>query len=443
MSLIGILFFLVCAIALLTLPRNWAPLPLLAAACFITYGQGVEVGPFHFHVFRLVILVGLIRVVLRGEWPGTAFLTSDWLVILWAIWFAVAALFHEEPTSTLVNHLGHIYNALGSYFLVRCFCRTSEDAVLLVKILALLLIPVALEMLSEQLTKYNAFSAFGGVPAEPTIRSGRVRSQGPFRHAILAGTVGGACFPLMIGIWRTHRRYALLGLSACLLMVATSASSGPILTLLVGLGGLILWRWRHLTRHLLILAVLAYLALGLLMSRPAYYIICYIDLTGSSTAWHRAYLIESAFQHLNEWWFAGTDYTRHWMPYGVSWSEDHADITNHYLGQGVKGGLPLMFLFIGIIWQGFRNFGKVLRSTDGQSENDRFLVWSFGVSLLAHALNGISIAYFDQTVAFLYLNLAVAASFRDSVVSGELLEEPPKDTIVMPEPNPCLERGAN
>jgi len=30
-----------------------------------------------------------------------------------------------------------------------------------------------------------------------------------------------------------------------------------------------------------------------------------IDLTGSSTGWHRAELIDSALRHFNEWWLVG------------------------------------------------------------------------------------------------------------------------------------------
>jgi len=34
---------------------------------------------------------------------------------------------------------------------------------------------------------------------------------------------------------------------------------------------------------------------------------------------------------------------------------------NHYLGQGVKGGLLLMFLFICLLWIGFRYVGQILQ----------------------------------------------------------------------------------
>jgi hypothetical protein len=47
---------------------------------------------------------------------------------------------------------------------------------------------------------------------------------------------------------------------------------------------------------------------------------------------------------------------------------------------------------------------------------DQFFVWSLGASLLAHAATAISIAYFDQSVVFIYLTLALTTSL--SIVAG-------------------------
>ena len=69
-------------------------------------------------------------------------------------------------------------------------------------------------------------------------------------------------------------------------------------------------------------------------------------------AYHRAALIESAIKHLDEWWLAGTDYTRHWMPSGIPANENHTDLTNHYIAMGVMGGLLLLLLFIWLLLRG-------------------------------------------------------------------------------------------
>ncbi|NCF84214.1 MAG: hypothetical protein GWQ08_01600 [Verrucomicrobiaceae bacterium] len=265
-------------------------------------------------------------------------------------------------------------------------------------------------MINAQMTGKNLFSVFGGVPEAVVVRSDRLRAQGPFLHAILAGTVGAVCIPLMLGIWRIYPRTAKVGIVAGLIMVGACSSSGPVMTVLASVFGLILWRWRHLTSQLRIAAVIGYIFLNLVMEDSAYYLIARIDLTGGSTGWHRAYLIEQAIAHLGEWWLAGTDFTRHWMPTGVSWSTDHSDITNQYIAYGVTGGLPLMCLFIAAIFVAFRYVGRILdQGGDGDDRGD-WITWTLGVCLFSHAASCVSVAYFDQSFLFLYLSLALIGS---------------------------------
>lgn len=408
----AVLFLLVNACALLALPRRWAPLPLLVGACYMTLGQGVVVGPFHFPVIRIIILVGVVRILARRERPAGGLNWLDWVMLAWA----AAALFSTLFVQDLIGQLGMIYNTLGIYFLIRALCRNLDDVVHLVKIMALVLAPVALEMINEQLTGHNLFAVFGSVGDSVVVRGERLRAQGPFRHAILAGTVGAACLPLMIGIWRTHPRYARIGLAACLVMVFASASSGPLMSVMFGIFALVLWRWRHLTRQMRIAAVAGYILLDLVMKAPAYFLIARIDLTGSSTGWHRAELIRQAINHLHEWWFAGTLYTRHWMPYGVSWSPDHCDITNQYIFYGVAGGFLLMALFIAALWIAFRYVGRLLRMHAVDNVSECKFVWALGAALFAQAASCVSVYYFDQSFIFLFLNLAVIGSLYSSAM---------------------------
>ncbi len=420
MNPVALVLFLVAAGCLLSLPRRTAIVPLIAGTCCIPLGAGIDVGPFSFPVFRLLILVGFLRVVLRGERPAGTVLGMDKVLALWAGWFVVCSAFHQEPAVTVITHLGLVFNTVGTYILLRCLCHTEEDIRRFVQILALVLLPVAVEMVMEQVLHRNLFSIFGGVPESPIVRNGRLRSQGPFGHPILAGTVGGASFPLMFGIWRSHPRSAKLGLAACAAIVICSASSGPIMSVAFGAFALTLWFRHQFVPVLRTIAVLGYFLAEVVMNDPAYYLLARIDLTGSSAGYHRAALIQSAITNLSDWWFAGTDYTRHWMPYGVSWSEDHADITNHYIGQGVKGGLPLMMLFIVMIGFGFRYVRVIVDRTSSPCvAGSGFLVWAVGASLFAHAASLISVAYFDQCVFFLYANLAIATSLRAHIDSAE------------------------
>jgi len=265
-------------------------------------------------------------------------------------------------------------------------------------------------MLYEQITGHNLFSVLGDVPEISVVRLGRIRAQGPFAHSILAGTVGAVCLPLMISLWQQHRKTAIAGIVACCTMVVTSTSSGPIMSTLFSIGALFMWYWRDRMRLIRRLAVLTYIGLDMVMKAPAYYLIARIDLTGSSTSWHRAALIEAALEHLSEWWFTGTDFTRHWMAYGVEWSGNHIDITNHYLVMGVNGGLPLMLMFIAILAKGFSFVGQTVQQADKLHSGSPFMIWALGSSLFSNTATFISVSYFDQTFVFLYLTLAMISS---------------------------------
>jgi hypothetical protein len=412
MNAFGLTFMLATALALLCLPRHWALLPLLMGACYVTPAQNIMVGPFHFTVLRLLLLLGAIRAVLRGERITGELNALDWLILVWGVFDLCTGLFHKPLGDLLVYRLGIVYNTYGMYFLIRIYCQTTEELAQLMKLTAFLLVPVALEMFNEKLTGQNLFALLSGTPGDVLIRDGKLRANGPFGHAILAGTVGAFCAPLMIGIWRQHRLAALVGLSACVTMIAASTSSGPIMTLALSVVGLTMWRWRHLMSHIRIIIVVGYIVLDVLMKDPAYFLMARIDLTGSSTGWYRAELIRSSLAHLDEWWFVGTDYTRHWMPTGLFINNTECDIVNHFLAQGVSGGLMLMGLTVGWYWLGFRYVGRSLQLLADGAFSERFLMWSLGSSLFASAVTCFSVCYFDQSVMFLYLNLAAISSLQ-------------------------------
>jgi len=405
------------ALALVLLPRRWAPMPLIVGAIYITRAHGIDVGAATFTVMELLILVGFGRVLVMREYRIGALNASDHLMIAWGTWMVISALFHRDPSMEVVTRLGYAFDGWGLYFLFRAFCRSRDDMVTLCGIVGILLAPIAAAMVVEKATATNLFALFfDGVPLTPAFRGDAVRAQGPFAHSILAGSIGAVSLPLMVGLWQLRRRIALLGIVASLAMVFTSTSSGPIVSAAAGVVALLMWRYRERMRLVRWSALGAYLALEVVMTAPAYYLMARVDLTGGSTGWHRARLIEKAFTHLSEWWLVGTDYTRHWMPTQVGWSADHADITNHYLRMGVQGGLPLMLLLIAIFVMGFSFFGHGLRR---ESEvKFHFPIWACGASLFAHAVTCIGVSYFDQSIVFLYLTLAASGAVGSPVVAA-------------------------
>lgn len=433
MNLLALAFFVVVAVMLWVVPRKWALAPFLAGCCLITLGQGVEIGPVTLPIFRMLILIGFCRLMVRGETIVGGINGVDKILFGWASWYLFASLFHDwEIGFGPVYTCGQIFNLLGFYFLARAWVSSLEDTLGVIRITALLLVPIAAEMLFEKASGHNLFSFFGGVPDAVLIREGRLRAQGPFMHPILAGTVGATSLPWFIGIMREHRSIALTGIAAASVMVFASASSGPIMSFIVAGFALAVWKFRHLTGALRRGAVLTYILLIFLMNRPPYYLISKIDLSGGSTGWHRSFLIDTTIAHFSEWWLFGTDHTRHWMPMqGTAMSPTHTDITNYYIGFGVAGGFLAMVLILAAVAKCLAWVGTIYRSMLPERPNDAFMIWCYGAALFSHLVTGISVSYFDQSMVFFWLNAAVISSVY-SVVSArdnETSEDAPQRLV--------------
>ena len=142
MNGISIVCFVITAVMMLTVPRRWATLPLLLAALYMTLSQGVDVFGCWFHVMRMMIVVGAVRVCLRREWLGGGIVKLDWIFLIWGIW----SVFTSAFAHTFISQVAEVCNTWGVYFLVRIFCRDINDLFHLLRIMAWVLVPIALEM---------------------------------------------------------------------------------------------------------------------------------------------------------------------------------------------------------------------------------------------------------------------------------------------------------
>jgi hypothetical protein len=420
-----------------SLPRRLAVCPLLVMTSLMPLGQELEIFGLHFFLFRFLLLVGLFRIVVRGELRRLALVGTDKLFIWWVVLSLVFGTLADPSAELFRNRLGIAYNAVGCYFFVRCVTVDLEDIVISVRTLAVLSMPVAAFMLVEKLTAHNLLSVFGGVPEITTIREGHLRCQGAFRHPILAGTYGATQFPLFVALWfyrPEYRRLALLAIISALVIVGTASSSGALMTLFLATIALVLFKWRGYLRLVRWGAVLLILGLTLVMNAPVWYLFSRLSGMTGGTGWHRAFLIDTTIAHFKEWWLFGTTYTGDWGPSGevVPGNPNMMDITNEYILQGIEGGLLKLVLFIFIIAVSFRTIGRWLNSTTSGLPT-AFLAWAAGVSLFAHCVSFTSVTYFDQIVIVWYWLLASICWFSHPVdpayVQAEVSSGP--DAIVI------------
>jgi hypothetical protein len=381
------------------LSRRWAFLPLLIAACHTPYT------PFMggMTVARLVILSGLLRGGVKGWLAWSPRNPLDLLVAAFAAIALASTAGHAwEPYNPLIIRLRLVLDVVGTYLYMRAYLSDHESMERLAAGLAIILMPFAFLLLAEKQSGLNPYAAIGAGNLHSLVRDGGFRAQGPFGTPILAGTVGAVAMPLLIPLLNTRRRLAISGLVAAGVVVYASASSGPISTAAIGLGVVYFWRWKQHLRSVLTVLCIGLIILHFVKERPIWYLMALMDLVGGSTGWHRAYLIDMAVKHLGEWWLIGTDYTRHWMPYGLEAVPEHCDLTNYYIQLGVTSGLSLVACLIAIQWKSFRLISSRMRDLQESDTTQQYALWCLGAVLSAHAITFLSISYFDQIYVFFW-----------------------------------------
>ncbi|NLW84231.1 MAG: hypothetical protein GXY41_07515 [Phycisphaerae bacterium] len=412
---LGLLAVAVLGLCLLFLPRRWSVLPMLVMACFVSSAQRIVIASLDFDFLRIMVLFGAMRLILRKEYHGFVWKPLDTAMTLWTLSAMFLYVLREGSFSAVVNRLGVGFDAFGMYFLFRCLVHDWADVDPIITGLILISVPVAAFFLLENRTGRNVFSVFGGVHAITVAREGRLRCQGAFSHAILAGCFWASVMPLMAAYaWKSAkgRVFSIIGLTMSVIIVVCCASSTPVLGVLSAvIGGLffIFRRYMRIVRwSLLVLLV----ALHLMMQAPVWHLISRVSAVGGSTGWHRFNLINQAILNFGDWWLVGCSGDT-----VASWGIWAGDVTNQYLLMGVTGGIVTMLLFIAIIVIAFREVGRLWRS----HANHPFklaLSWALGVSLFVHCVMFIGVSYFGQIYLIWYLLLAMIGSMSSRNVSS-------------------------
>jgi hypothetical protein len=409
-STLGLSFTLLMCLLMLVVPRRFALVPVIILTCYMTMGERLMIAGGNFTMIRILTMAGWMRIIFRGEVRLLKLNPIDKTVIAWTISSIVMYTLLWQTGQAFINRMGFAYDSFGLYFLFRYLVRDLNDIKRTVRILAILIVPLAAAMLAEKMTGRNIFAVFGGVMEFTRTRDGVLRCQGPFAHPILAGTFGATNIPLFIGMWlqrKKDRLPASLAIVSALVITVTSASSGPLLALIAGVVGFATWFRRHWLRAVRWAILLVLVGLHLVMKAPVWFVIARADVFGGSTGWHRAALIDAAVKHFGDWWLVGLKDTGVWS------GATHllADVTNQYIWQGVQGGLLTMVLFILIIVLCFRGIGREVRATRKTlTLPERLCIWSLGAALLAHVVNYMSITYFDQNFVNWYLLLSMIST---------------------------------
>jgi hypothetical protein len=307
-----------------------------------------------------------------------------------------------RESAAFVDRLGFLYNAFGIYFLLRLLYRDEEDIDRTIKVFALICAVLAVCMVTEQFTGRNLFSVFGGVPEFTFVREGKLRSQGPFAHPILAGTFGATLLPLFLGLWwqnKKARAAAVLGIISATVITITSASSTPLMGYFAGILALCFWPLRRHMRLLRWGVVICLVGLHMVMKAPVWALIGRVDLVGGSSGDHRYELVNQFIMHFGDWWLLG-------VKEAGKWGFDMSDLSNQFVETGVTGGLLTLVLFVAIIVYCFKRLGDALAASQDNPRAERRL-WALGAALFANVAAFFGISYFDQTMVSWYTLVAM------------------------------------
>ena len=425
---LALLFLLGACLVMLKGRRQLAVNAVLAIAAFLPLGQQVVVLGLHFTFLRILILVGLGRVLISGEIREVRLNRGDKILTCWALVGFICGVLRKPEAWAGADTLGSLYNSLGVYFLFRFLIRSPDEVIAQLRFLAFAAVVISLAMVVELISHKNPFYVFGGVPQFEEVRDGRFRCQGPFRHPILAGTFPATLFPLLIGLWLDGGRkkwIATLGVIGSGFATVAAASSGAVLTFISAIVGLGLWGARYRMQLLRRGTVVVIIGLALVMKAPVWYLIAKASNLVGGTGWHRSYLIDQAVGHFSEWWLIGSSYTAHWAPSGEVLSVDpnNMDITNQYIAQGLQGGVLGLGLYVAYIVTCFKTIGRFVRSGDETLLHGK-LAWALGVGLTAHCIAFISISYFDQSIVFLFWLWAAIATVPGWQAQAAILSRP-------------------
>jgi hypothetical protein len=401
---------LLIALAILFMrPRDRAIEPLLWIALLVPFGQVVVIGGVHFTVYRILALCGLVRLFtypLKQNETKLAggFDEVDLLFLCWAVSYCAINTLQWQETAVLIKNLGSLVDALGGYFTLRFVLQDREDAFGAVRALVPIAVILAIGMIIEQVTRRNIFGMLGGMPVDVAVREGKARSTGSFEVYITAGVFGATLLPLFVWLWSTGqaKMRASVGMAAGLVIAITSNASTSILACMGAAAAFMCWPIRTAMRKVRWALLIVLIGLHLVMKAPVWALIARVDLTGSSSGYHRFMLVDNCIRHFSDWWLLGVkDYD--------TWAWDMWDLSNQYVAYALTGGLLTLVFFLMLIVRSFRRIGNARRLCASRSSSGEWFVWCLGAAMLAHVVAYFGIGYFDQMQFAWYLLLALIA----------------------------------
>lgn len=408
---------------------------LLVASAFLwPEWLRMPIGVAQMSLPRMVALVVFVRLLFGHASQRPRFQLVDGLLCAYYVWLVIANILVGTRAEQLRTVIGGGLDTVLMYMVGRRVFTDPKAVPGFVKGLVITGIAMAPLGVIENISRWSPYmdflynkEGFSQVGGGSEIRLGMKRAFVSTEQPIFFGMgmliVTGVLFSLRRVF---EERWALVAsITACVLAVLTSLSSGPWsgLMVLTAVNGL-LWAPR------LINLVLGALGLGMvameaLSNRHFYHLISYISLDGGS-AYYRSRLMEVAVNNLPKYWAFG---------YGSQpldgWGSQidgryNVDVVNNYVIVAVAGGLPSMLLYIATkvavlvsLVRGYRAGGPAVKA----------VCFGLGACLVALSLSEISVGLFGPALLLSFLTMGFAVSCAGWARMEARLPLPPARTL--------------
>jgi hypothetical protein len=402
-TITGPTLLITLALAFMTffIPRRYILLPYVIGACFAPADQTLMVGELNFQVLRILVVVGMLRLALRGEIIAIHWNRFDKLILTWFVVESMVYVIQWMSLAAVISRCGRFVEWLCLYWVFRQSVRSWKDLRFAYVALAFCAVAMLPFVVWEWIQGANPFAVLGRV--RTTFREESFRCQATFPHAIMMGLFWATLVPLFVGFARQQARYRWVlwaAVAASALMIWMTASSTPILTVIAVAVLLLAFPLRQYTGAVSWGFLAMLIALNFVMKAPVWHLVSRVGVVSGSTGWHRFYLIDQAIRNFPRWMLLGTRETR-------SWGLGLEDVTNQYILEGVSGGFVTLVLFCVILFVGARTVVRLsLRSRD---TSESYLAWGLFVTIIAHCLSFLGVSYFGQIDLVWYLLLAGVA----------------------------------
>lgn len=411
---LGAFVFITCAFLIIALKKDWVFVPIFIILCFVSNAQRLNIAGLDFTFSRLIILTAWFRIFIKGEHKGFKFSTPDLILLMWLFARGFIYSLQWADRSAVIYQVGEAFSTCGFYFMGRVFIRNIDDVKQFGRQLALVAVPLSVFFAIEWLTGRNYFSVFGGVRFITWIRDGRLRCGGAFSHPLVAGYFWGVAIFFMTTLYDKkgwHRKIAVTGTGCGLLIVASTASSTPVLGVMAGLFGWCFYYIRSKILHIVVALVATIFTLHLYMRAPVWHLISRISVVGGSTGDHRYRLIDAFLTNVSDWFFMGYRNTDHW-------GRGLGDVTNEFILQAIRGGFVSLVLFSSLVFYIMFLLQKRMRAAK-DNFGERFVTWNMWVILFMQCAIFFSLSVFGQAAVLFHLSLGITASLALSPVGGE------------------------